>query len=171
MGFSATAFLPEDYFFKYILLPRREVNLKGGIKKNNAKAFFYYSRGKLKAASDQEYLNEPRRILLKTARGHQTFRQSDILYIIVKNKLTYLFIKDDTLVLTSTLNELESLLDQQFFFRANRQMLLNINSIARFYPIERSKIKVELISSEKDLNVTISFKKRSSFLNWIDKNL
>ncbi len=65
-----------------------------------------------------------------------------------------------------TLESLEEQLDSKIFFRANRQYIVNINSINQVHNYFNSKLKIEL-KQLKD-GVIISRLKAASFKEWLD---
>jgi len=66
-----------------------------------------------------------------------------------------------------TLDQLASLLDPLFFFRANRQYIVSLKSVTRVHNYFNSKLKLELnpLSGEE---VIISREKAQSFKNWMN---
>ncbi|WP_194778086.1 LytR/AlgR family response regulator transcription factor [Pararhodonellum marinum] len=69
-------------------------------------------------------------------------------------------------LLDHTLESLEEQLDQKVFFRANRQYLVNINSISQVHNHFNSKLKVELKQLKN--GIIISRLKATSFKKWLD---
>lgn len=67
-----------------------------------------------------------------------------------------------------TLEELEELLDPDYFYRANRQSIINIQAIASVKPRENQKLTVSLKAPLKD-EVDISREKAPSFKKWLDR--
>jgi membrane protein YdbS with pleckstrin-like domain len=87
-----------------------------------------------------------------------------------QNKTVYT-IKNDGSVLSTdfTLNELEEKINDQLFFRANRQLILHKDAINQIEKIENGKLSIRLKPSfEKAAtqNIIISRYKREAFLTW-----
>jgi len=68
----------------------------------------------------------------------------------------------------SALEEIEELLDPNIFFRANRQMILNIGAVHSVKPFGNQKLSVQLKAPLK-LEVDISREKAPLFRKWMDR--
>jgi two-component system, LytTR family, response regulator LytT len=71
-------------------------------------------------------------------------------------------------VLTSTLDELETMLDPALFFRANRQFIINRNAILNVEHYFSRRLVVRLAVTPPE-PVIISKVKSSDFLQWIER--
>ena len=91
-----------------------------------------------------------------------------------ENKIVYSVQHNGKTMATDfTLNELETMINDQLFFRANRQVILHINSIDHIEKIENGKLVVTLKSSIPNSEVSqinISRYKRKAFLDWFKKS-
>jgi DNA-binding LytR/AlgR family response regulator len=67
-----------------------------------------------------------------------------------------------------SLDEVESLLDPQQFFRANRQCIININAIQRVTPHDNQKLSVYLTAMPQ-APIDISREKAPAFRKWLDR--
>ena len=65
------------------------------------------------------------------------------------------------------MKSLESELEQDTFFRVNRQFIININSIARFEPYFNGRLIVKT-NPKSEERILISRKNVNSFKIWID---
>lgn len=87
-----------------------------------------------------------------------------------ENKIVYTVKNDGTTINTNyTLNELEEKINDQLFFRANRQIILHKDAIDQIEKIENGKLRIRLKTSlQKDAisEINISRYKRKPFLNW-----
>ncbi|AXT50333.1 LytTR family transcriptional regulator [Aquimarina sp. BL5] len=99
----------------------------------------------------------------------------EIAFIYSENKIVYIVKTDGTRVITDfTLNEVESKINEQIFYRANRQIILHARSIEQVKSIENGKLSVLLkptISDEKSFQINISRYKRPAFMNWFESKL
>lgn len=68
----------------------------------------------------------------------------------------------------NTMDEIEELLDPKMFFRANRQSLVNIQSVQSIRPGVNGKISAILTGSPK-LELDISREKASEFKAWLER--
>lgn len=97
----------------------------------------------------------------------------EISYIYNENKIVYIVITDGSSVCTDfTLNEIEELLKEYNFFRANRQTILHTNSVAQIKAIENGKLLVQLKPirvGSKTFEINISRYKKQAFMEWFEK--
>lgn len=71
-----------------------------------------------------------------------------------------------------SLDSLMPKLNNERFFRANRQTILNRSNVNRFTPIDHGKIMVEIGSGEESpLEVIVSRSKAAKFRKWISSNI
>lgn len=99
----------------------------------------------------------------------------EIAYINSENKIVHIIKTDGTTIVTDfTLNEVESKISEQSFYRANRQTILHIRSIEQVQSIENGKLSVLLkpaISDQKAFLINISRYKKQEFMNWFNGKL
>jgi DNA-binding LytR/AlgR family response regulator len=77
---------------------------------------------------------------------------------------------DGTTIITDfTLNELEEKINDQLFFRANRQIIIHKNAVDQIKKIENGKLHIQLktvIKNDTIAEINISRYKRKAFMNW-----
>lgn len=99
----------------------------------------------------------------------------EIAFIYSENKIVYIVKTDGTTIITDfTLNEVESKINEQSFFRANRQIILHATAIEQVQSIENGKLSVLLkstFSDKKTSPINISRYKRQAFMDWFEKKL
>ncbi|WP_203292463.1 LytR/AlgR family response regulator transcription factor [Luteirhabdus pelagi] len=87
-----------------------------------------------------------------------------------KNKIVYAVKNDGATISTDfTLNEVEEKINDQLFFRANRQIIIHKDAIDQIEKIENGKLRIRLKTSiENDViaGITISRYKRKEFRTW-----
>ena len=87
-----------------------------------------------------------------------------------ENKIVYTVQSDGTTINTDfTLNELEEKINDQLFFRANRQIIIHKDAVEQIEKIENGKLRIRLKSSiENDTiaEINISRYKRKTFMDW-----
>jgi DNA-binding LytR/AlgR family response regulator len=81
----------------------------------------------------------------------------------------YLFNGEKYIIDYVTLEEVEELLDPQLFYRANRQFIINIESIQTVKPVENSKLIIKLKEPNHKLEIDMSRLKSPEFKKWIDR--
>jgi len=97
---------------------------------------------------------------------------NEIAYFYSEDKIVYLVkLNGESLATEFTLQELESKLTQNVFFRANRQFIVHLSSVDQISTIENGKLEVKLnpqYSSKNNSQVVISRYKKQEFLTWFD---
>jgi len=87
-----------------------------------------------------------------------------------ENKIVYTVQNDGFTITTNfTLNELEEKVNDQLFFRANRQIIIHKNAIDQIEKIENGKLRIRLkayIENDALGKINISRYKRKAFMNW-----
>lgn len=87
-----------------------------------------------------------------------------------ENKIVYTVQNDGTTITTDfTLNELEEKINDQLFFRANRQFIIHKGAVDQIEKIENGKLQIRLkasIENDAIAEINISRYKRKPFLNW-----
>lgn len=87
-----------------------------------------------------------------------------------ENKIVYTVQKDGKTINTDfTLNELEEKINDQLFFRANRQIIIHKDAVDQIEKIENGKLRVKLKASIKNeviAEINISRYKRKAFMDW-----
>ncbi|HYE56595.1 MAG TPA: LytTR family DNA-binding domain-containing protein [Chitinophagaceae bacterium] len=81
----------------------------------------------------------------------------------------YLFNGERYLLDYSTLDEVEELLDQQKFYRANRQYIINIDAVQTVKPLENAKLLIRLKEPNHKTNIEMSREKAPVFKKWLDR--
>ena len=87
-----------------------------------------------------------------------------------ENKIVYTVKNDGSTISTDfTLNELEEKINDQLFFRANRQIIIHKEAVDQIEKIKNGKLRIRLKASiENDTigEINISRYKRLAFINW-----
>lgn len=90
------------------------------------------------------------------------FKYETVVFVFTKNNEKYAFDAE-------TMDEIEEMLDPDVFYRANRQFLVNIDSIQRVWGIEGSKLMVKLKEPHQAVEIDISRQKAPVFKKWLEK--
>jgi len=87
-----------------------------------------------------------------------------------ENKIVYTLQNNGTTINTNlTLNELEEKVNDQLFFRANRQIIIHKDTVDQIEKIENGKLRIRLksfIKNDAIAEINISRYKRKAFMNW-----
>jgi len=108
------------------------------------------------------------RFLVKSGQSFFRIGAEECAYFSLENKLTYINLFSGKKHLVDfTLDELEKQLDPKIFFRANRQFIINIESITSVHNFFGGKLKLKL-KPEALENVIVSREKASTFKEWME---
>lgn len=94
----------------------------------------------------------------------------DIACFYSENKIVYTVQNNGTIINTDfTLNELEEKINDQLFFRANRQIIIHKDAVDQIVKIENGKLHIRLkasIENDAIAEINISRYKRKEFMDW-----
>jgi DNA-binding LytR/AlgR family response regulator len=108
------------------------------------------------------------RFLIKGGQSFFRISAEECAYFSLENKLTYINLFNGKKHLVDfTLDELEKQLDPKIFCRANRQFIINIESIVSVHNFFGGKLKIKL-KPETSENVIVSREKATSFKLWME---
>ena len=103
--------------------------------------------------------------------------KGDSLVPVSVDQVAYFRAEDKTVILVNfqnqnyfisyTLDQLETLLDPAYFFRANRQFIVSLKSVLKAFNYFNSKLKLELNPPASE-DVIISREKAQQFKNWLN---
>jgi len=143
----------------YLLKPIKSEELSDALEK----ATRHIQRGSETSSESKE------RFLFRFGAKLNSIKISDLKYIYSKNKISYFVTKGGQKIPSDyKLQELESQLDSNLFFRANRQYIVHINSINTIKTHTASRLKLTLTLPFEG-HLIISTEKTRDFKKWIDR--
>jgi len=143
----------------YLLKPIKRNELKEAIEKAEPK-----QAADLPTLQEEQYKS---RFLVKFNAKLYNVKPEDIAYIFSHNKVSYFYLKDGSRIPSDFgLHELMDKLNPALFFRANRQFIIHIDSVAEMKTHSASRLKLTLLP---DINqsVVISTERTRLFKNWL----
>ena len=109
------------------------------------------------------------RLMIKTHDGLKSVETKQIAYIKALDKLLYIYtFTGQVYVQDASLEELESSLDPDLFFRINRKYIAHIDAFEKILTLTNGKIRVELRHC-KDDDIFLSQTRTAAFKTWLDK--
>jgi two-component system response regulator LytT len=155
----------------YLLKPFEDTKLINQLNKvyeqNNAQIHIDYQH--LADLVIQKMHPPEKKFLLKFAGQLIHLKSSEIAYCFIEDKLPMCMTKEGKRYpLDEPLDQLEEELSEQFFFRINRGMIVNKESIKRMIAYSRSRIKLELDPPHAE-DAIVSRDKTPIFKNWLVK--
>ena len=144
----------------YLLKPLKKEQLAEAIKK----ATPLYKNPTNEYA--EKYKN---RFLIKFANKLHSVKTTDIAYIFSRNKISFFYtFTGERFASDYKLQDLENMLDPQYFFRANRQFLIHIDSIVKIQRHEASRVILTLNPPIEE-QIIVSTEKTRVFKTWMEK--
>lgn len=113
--------------------------------------------------------NYKQRFIIKVGEHIKSVPVSNILYFYSMEKATFLHTDDDhNYVIDYSLEQLESLLDPELFFKINRKYIITINAITDIISYSNSRLKTEL-KHNTDMDAIVAREKVGKFKEWLDR--
>lgn len=108
------------------------------------------------------------RFMVKSGQSIKTISSEKVAYFLAEEGVVILVTFDGKrFVVNYTLDQLEEMLDQGMFFRANRQLITNINAVKEVSPYFKGRLHLTLAPSLAGDQI-ISSSKASTFKEWLD---
>jgi DNA-binding LytR/AlgR family response regulator len=110
------------------------------------------------------------RIIVKKGTEFLSLKLEDVIYFFTEHKLVFAVDKDNRKFLceTNSLADIEAVLDDKKFFRANRKYIVNADYITKFKSIDKSKINIELVLPLNE-EIIVSQENAAGFKKWISE--
>lgn len=109
------------------------------------------------------------RFLVKLGQKIRSVAVNQILYFYTEDKLTFLVTSQgDKFPVDHSLEELESLLDPDHFFRINRKYTVAVEAIKDIHPYFKGRVKIDLHNSSDD-DIVVSSEKTPILKAWLDR--
>lgn len=152
----------------YLLKPVSADDLEKALNKYQRLQQHFSTQQALAPMLQQLGLKKRSRLLVKKGMEHVSLPCTDVVLFYTENKLVYVVDKcGKKYMADKNLSELEVELDDQMFFRVNRQYIVNINYIRSFKTYERVKLQVDLTLPELNHVVIVSQETAPDFRRWI----
>jgi DNA-binding LytR/AlgR family response regulator len=119
----------------------------------------------LKSSTHTKHFQQ--RFVVNIGKQMKLVEAKDIAYFYTENKVVYLVtINGEKLTMDLTMEQLERLLDPNYFFRINRQFIVQIISITRMLPASKSRLKLVLKPDASSETIT-SVERTANFRKWL----
>ncbi len=158
----------------YLLKPIKKEDLKKSIRKYEElqQSVLSEEMQNLKNLLESKNLSEKQekksRFMVKSGQSIQAIPSDKVAYFLAEEGVVLLVTFDGKrFVVNYTLDELENLLDEVKFFRANRQILTNIEAVHKVNPYFKGRLQLVLKPATKE-DPIISSGKSSKFKEWLD---
>ena len=157
----------------YLLKPFKDSELEAAIRK--FEKFSKYTGSTLTMEDFKELLKAIRkgkknyrtRFLISKATGYISLVADDVAYFYTENRITTAITFDrKTHIVDFALDTLEEQLDPEVFYRANRQLVVNVKAVKRIDNHFGGKLKLQL-SPQFEGDLIVSRLKAMSFRQWL----
>lgn len=151
----------------YLLKP---IDYKELAKALNKVRQLYFNNSETDSHIHEDVLHKYRQRFL-ISRGDELIpiNVEDMLYLKRENRSCLVCMNDGNhFYLNFSINELENMLDPEFFFKINRQYIISLNSIKNIRTYVNSKLIVELKNCD-DEDLVISRERALAFKDWIER--
>ena len=156
----------------YLLKPIKKEDLEKALDKYRDLRQTFSGKSDISELVKQISLTEAKyksRFLVKQGDKMLAIRTEDVVCFQSKHSVVHIITKHDQTYLSDfTLDELNSQLDPQNFFRANRQFIVNAGYISMVHKHFKGKLLVEM-NGFKAEQILVSSEKATSFKNWLDQ--
>ncbi len=156
----------------YLLKPINEDELKASIEKfkkiNNTTIL---DIGKLINSFSQVNREYKKRFLVQIGTKIKSIEVSNVAYFYAMDKAVYMTVKTGaSYIIDNTLESLEEVLDEDKFFRINRKMIINSESIENMEAYSRGRVFISLKPNPpKGIDGIVSIDRSSEFKSWLNK--
>lgn len=158
--------------FDYLLKPINSEELAEAINKVRRRTLSDTHGEDMRRLVEYMYRNNYRyreHFLLPYRDGYISVQVKNISHIALKERTTLIFLNDGaSMNISYSLDELESQLNPDIFFRANRQYLLHIDSIRNVSNYFNSRLKIHM-KKYPDTEIIVSRERASALKEWLDK--
>lgn len=167
--FTLLAF--ENNGIDYILKPVEKNDIKKALEKySRLKHYFAQHDPDQPLARLMNFINQKTksRLLAKKGQENIALRLEDVILFYTENKMVFVldrFCKK--YIVDKPLTQLESELDENNFFRANRHYIVNLNFIKGFKPFEKVKLSIDLNIPEINHSIIVSQETAPAFRQWM----
>lgn len=91
----------------------------------------------------------------------------DVAYFVADNKIVHLVAKDGKKYLkNATIEKIETMVNPQYFFRANRKVIVHIDAIEQIKPYDNNRLSIILKNITASEEIIVSREKVMEFKEW-----
>jgi DNA-binding LytR/AlgR family response regulator len=152
----------------YLLKPASDIDLKKALVKYQMLKIHFSPAASIDKLISYVDRRRKKRLLVKRGVENISLLLEDIVLFYTENKIVFVLDRvGKKYIAEKNLAELETELDDELFFRANRQYILNISFIKGFKTYEKVKLQVDLTMPELNHLIIISQETAPAFRRWI----
>lgn len=156
----------------YLLKPIKKDELRDSLNKyKNIKTSYLMDFDEIIKSIQSKEVGYKKRFLIQYGQKIKKVNANEIAYFYAMEKSVFLVtFEKNTYPIDYTLDKLTQVIDPDKYFRINRKLIVNIDSIKNMIPYSRSRIKLVLEPPElKEVEALVSIERSADFKKWIDK--
>ena len=153
----------------YLLKPTDKEDLEKALKKYQLlEKHFVKNNSVLEAVQRMTGIKKRTRLVVRKGMENISLLLTDVVLFYTEHKIVYVIDRNGKkYLLDKNLGELEEELDEEIFFRANRQYIININFVKGFKTYEKVKLSVDMNIPELNHCIIISQETAPEFRKWM----
>ena len=154
----------------YLLKPIKKEDLEQAIKKYDSlqQNHFSLELQNIQSLINKSLSSKKSRFMVKSGQVIKTIPSDEVAYFLAEEGVVLLINNTgNRFVINYTLDQLEHQLDEKVFFRANRQIIVNIHAVKEVNPYFKGRLHLTVEPRLKDDQI-ISSVKASAFKDWLD---
>lgn len=152
----------------YLLKPIKKDELKAAIDKTLEHSVSKIDYEMLAEAISRKDAQFQKRILVRLGQRYKAIPVDEVAYAFTESKAVMVMtFEGKEIPVDQSLEQLSQILDPKKFFRINRKIIVNLESIDNMYAWSRSRLKLEL-KPTKELDTVVATERASSFKNWLE---
>lgn len=122
----------------------------------------------LQQSTASKVLGKKSRFMVKSGQSIRVIQQNEVAHFIAEEGVVLLVtFEKQRFIINYTLEQLEEQLDRELFFRANRQVIVNIHAVAKAEPYFKGRLLLQTMPPTEEDQV-ISSNKVAAFKDWLD---
>ena len=151
----------------YLLKPIKKEELRAALEKyQSLQSTIPFDYGELVKHLQKEKTQRLKRFLIRTGPNLKTVNLIDVAYFYTENKITFLTNQEGKrFAIDYSLEKLEEDLDQEEFFRINRQFIIRADAISKMITVSKSRVK--LLLEPCSLETIVSTDRSGKFKKWL----
>lgn len=152
----------------YLLKPIKPTDLIAAVKKLNRVKESSTNKELLDTLNKRLFKKYKKKFLIKTGLKYKSVSVDQISCFYSEESCSYIWVDQKSLILDQSLDDLEKVLDPEKFYRVNRHLIVNIDSISGIDTYFNSRLLVEINPSFKE-DIIVSRDRVKDFKSWMDE--
>ena len=151
----------------YLLKPIKKEEIKTAIEKfKSSQSQNNFNYADLAKHLQSEVVKKLKRFLIRVGQTLKTVEVNDVAYFYTEDKITFLISNEGKRYpIDYSLEKLEEELDEEIFFRINRQFIVRVSAITKMVTVSKSRVKLYLEPCATE--TIVSTERSGKFKKWL----